>query len=129
MAAPGKFFKLFFKNPENRLKIFKWYVHWKAIYGIGESEIGFLKQLTGFQSVAVYYLVAEQMAAKMGWHISINAIMILIPCWLLFKFCLYLTMGIFWDRNKYVQLTQEWHNKRNIMLQEIKDKVKQNAID
>jgi len=106
------------------MRVFEKYVHWKAIYCLGESEIGFLKSLTGFQSVAVYYLVAEQIAAKMGWHISMTGICILIPCWLAFKVCLYLGMGIFWDKNKFVQITQQWSNKRNPMLQEIKENVK-----
>ena len=123
MGSRGKWFKLFINDEQTRKKAFETYVHWKAIYCLGESEIGFLKSLTGFQSVAVYYLVAEQIAAKMGWHISMTTIAILIPCWLVFKVFLYLGMGIFWDKNKFVQISQQWSNKRNPMLQEIKENV------
>jgi len=126
MGNPGKWFKLFIKDEQVRFRAFKTYINWKQIYCLGESEIGFLKSLTGFQSVAVYYLVAEQIAVKMGWHISMTGICILIPCWLVFKVCLYLGMGIFWDKNKFVQISQEWGNKRNPMLQNIENSVSKN---
>lgn len=119
MGKPGKYFRIFFRDPDTRDRAWDFYVHWKSIYSLGESEIGFLRQLMGFQSVAVYYLMAEKLSERLGIVIPLSLLYWLVPVMLFSRVALYLAFGIYWDRKRMPSRMMKWSNDRNDLLRAI----------
>jgi hypothetical protein len=120
MGKPGKYFRMI-KDPEKRDRGWDFYVHWKSIYSLGESEVGFFRSAFGFQSLAVFYLVGDNILTKLGIDIPVTALPWLIPILFTLKILLYVGIGLLWDRKKMVNRQIRWSNKRNELLQKISE--------
>jgi hypothetical protein len=123
MASPGKWFKLFFRDPEKRRRMFNLYIHHKNIYCKGESEIGFIRHVLGFQSVAVYYLVAEKVSDRLGMVIPMEWIACAIPVAFSLKIIIYYSVGWLWDHFELFDAEHTWGNKRDPILKVLSEKL------
>ena len=120
MGKPGRYFKSIFKDEDRREKAWDLFVHWKNIYVLGESEIGFVRHFLGFQSLVVLGLGFDKYMEWIGVDISL-------PWWTVFfipllfgiKLGFYLCVGLFLDKVRIVDRNTKWHNKRNEMLMNI----------
>lgn len=128
MAAPGKYFKLFFRNPKIREKAFRKYLLLKFRYVKGESEIGFFRHVLGFQSIAIYYLTAEKVSERLNFAIPVHYVVYALPLLFLLKAIIYYGLGYLWDKNQLFHFEQEISNERNIMLSAIKEATTSAAI-
>lgn len=120
MGRPGKYFQLI-RDHEKRDKGWDFYVHWKSIYHLGESEVGFFRSIFGFQSLAVFYLVGDNIFTKLGIDIPVKTLPWLIPILFALKISVYVGIGVLWDRKKMVNRQIRWGNKRNELLQKISE--------
>lgn len=124
MSAPGKWFRLLFPDACARRDAWDLYVHWKSLYSLGESEVGFFRATLGFQSLVVYYLGADNILAKFGVHLALGWWWLLIvPALLCFKLGLYVGIGLFWDSRRMPHRFQRWGNQRNEMLKSISEAI------
>ena len=120
MASPGKYFKKLIKDKVLRERLFRKYILLKYRYTKGESEIGFIRHALGFQSIAIYYLTAEQLSSRLNFAIPVHYIVYAIPVLLVLKLMIYYLFGRAWDRNNLFHYEQDFQNERNIMLKQIK---------
>lgn len=127
MSAPGKYFSLLFPDPGARKDAWDFYVHWKSLYIIGESEVGFFRSFMGFQSLVLYYLGADNILGKMGITLNIQKYWWVVPGLLALKCGFYVFVGLFWDSRKMPHRFTRWGNQRNEMLKTISEVVAKNG--
>lgn len=119
MAAPGKYFKLFFRDIQLRQKIFKRYIHHKNIYNKGNSEIGFIRTIFSLQSYMILWLFIRDIIPGTPAWIAIAAIPLIVTA----KTIIYYCIGLFWDKNNLFHEEQAWNNKRDPIMKEISNEI------
>ena len=120
MARPGKYFRRFLRDPEFRLRAWKWYVHHKSIYAKGESEVGFIRNaFFGFQSFMVGWLFIRSIFPEM----SALLLAVAAPVLIVTKILVYYRIGRYWDREKLFRVEKTWSNERDPMAEAVSRKL------
>ncbi len=110
MGRPGKYFKMFFRDPARRRKMWNRYVHHKSIYAKGQGEVGFiLSAVLGFQAMMVWWLFIRDMVPGIPRWVFV----VTVPVLLIGKMLLFYAIGYFWDKEKIFNIEQTWSNERN----------------